>query len=204
MPNSATEEDVRKAYLMAWKTGCKGTTIYRAGSRVKQALYGRTEETYATDVLFGGRRKLRRDGVSLRHKFDIADMEGYLHIGLYDNGAPGELFITGVKEGSTISGLLDGIAILTSLALQRGVPLEEMVSKLQGTKFEPSGLTQNKDIPTTTSLLDYIFRYVQLRCNGRSVKNLEFSGTLCPDCGAIVKFQEGCMYCSADCGWSKC
>lgn len=204
MPNNATEEDVRGAYVMAWRAGCKGITVYREGSRVKQALCRAAEETYKTDVTFGGRHKLARDGVSLRHKFDVGDMEGYLHIGLYDDGAPGELFITGVKEGSTISGLLDGIAILTSLALQRGVPLEEMVSKLQGTKFEPAGLTGNEAIPTATSLLDYIFRYVQLRCGGDTAEGREFSGMLCPNCGAGVRFQEGCMYCSKDCGWSRC
>jgi ribonucleoside-diphosphate reductase alpha chain len=142
--------------------------------------------------------------VSLRHKFDVGEVEGYLHIGLYDDGMPGEVFITGVKQGSTISGLLDGIAILTSLALQRGVPLEEMVSKLQGTKFEPSGLTKSKDIPMATSLLDYIFRYVQLRCNGEAIPKLEFSGMVCPSCGASVRFQEGCMHCAANCGWSRC
>lgn len=204
MPNSATEEDVGNAYRMAWETGCKGITVYREGSRVKQALRKSGESNYETDVKFGGRRKLKKDGVSLRHKFDVGDVEGYLHIGLYDDGRPGELFITGVKQGSTISGLLDGIALLTSLALQRGVPLEEMVSKLQGTKFEPAGLTKNPDIPMSTSLLDYIFRYVQLRCNEDKEVNHEFSGMLCPNCGAIVKFQEGCMYCSADCGWSRC
>jgi len=204
LPNSATEEDVRNAYRMAWETGCKGITIYREGSRIKQALRKSGEVNYETDVKFRGRRKLKKDGVSLRHKFDVGDVEGYLHIGLYDDGRPGELFITGVKQGSTISGLLDGIAILTSLALQRGVPLEEMVSKLQGTRFEPAGITGNVDIPTTTSLLDYIFRYVQLHCNGGTEVSHEFSGALCPNCGAVVKFQEGCMYCSADCGWSRC
>jgi len=200
MPSSATEGDVRDAYMMAWELRCKGVTVYREGSRVRQAL----AKNYVTDIKFDGRRKLRRDGVSLRHKFDVGDVEGYLHVGLFDDGSPGEVFITGVKQGSTISGLLDGVAILTSLALQRGVPLEEMVSKLQGTKFEPAGLTRNASIPTTTSLLDYIFRYVQLRCSGQEVASLEYSGMLCPDCGATIKFQEGCMHCSRDCGWSRC
>jgi len=204
MANNATIEDVRSAYVAAWEQGCKGITVYRDGSRVKQAIYQGDKEFYPTDVKFGGRRKLANDGVSLRHKFDIGDMEGYLHIGLYDDGAPGELFITGVKEGSTISGLLDGIAILTSLALQRGVPLEEMASKLQGTKFEPAGMTRYEKIPTATSVLDYIFRYMILRCNGKSLESHEFSGMLCPSCGAMVVFQEGCMYCSEKCGWSRC
>ena len=205
MPNSATEYDVAEAYMLAWKEGCKGITVYREGSRVKQAVYQGAHVAYETDTRYGlHRRKLAKDGVSLRHKFDVGDMEGYLHIGIFNDDTPGELFITGVKEGSTISGLLDGIAILTSLALQYGVPLEVMVSKLQGTRFEPSGLTSNEDIPTASSLLDYIFRYVQLRCVGKSLEKLEHSGMVCPECGATVIFQEGCSSCAAQCGWSRC
>jgi len=205
MPNSATEKDIAEAYMLAWKLGCKGITVYREGSRIQQAIYKGKLESYPTDATtVKERRKLAKDGVSLRHKFDVGDMEGYLHIGVFPDDTPGELFITGVKEGSTISGLLDGIAILTSLALQYGVPLEVMVSKLQGTRFEPSGLTSNQNIPTTSSLLDYIFRYVQLRCNGKSLEKLEHSGMVCPNCGATVIFQEGCSSCSAKCGWSRC
>ena len=205
MPQSASIEDVKGAYVLAWKEGCKGITVYREGSRVKQAMYQGTDVSYETDAKYGlQRRKLAKDGVSLRHKFDVGSMEGYLHIGLFSDDTPGELFITGVKEGSTISGLLDGIAILTSLSLQYGVPLEVMVSKLQGTRFEPSGLTSNQNIPTASSLLDYIFRYIQLRCNGKSVEKPEHSGMVCPECGAAVIFQEGCLHCAATCGWSRC
>ncbi len=204
MPNVATEEDVARAYVAAWESGCKGITVYREGSRVKQALYKGGLEAYAADVQVGNkRRRLSRDRMSLTHKFDVGDMEGYLHIGLFSDGTPGELFIIGSKQGSTVSGLLDGVAILTSLALQYGVPLKAIVSKLQGTRFEPSGLTGNQDIPTASSLLDYIFRYVSLRCSSGAVK-LENSGMVCPDCSAPVCFQEGCLYCSARCGWSRC
>ncbi len=206
MPNNTTEEDVAKSYIMAWESGCKGITVYREGSRQVQALYkADTPEVYATDTKWGERRrKLPRDRISLTHKFDLSDIEGYIHIGLFLDGSPGELFITASKQGSTVSGLLDGIAILTSLALQYGVPLNAIVSKLQGTRFEPAGLTANKAIPTASSLLDYIFRYVQWRCSGSKVIEPESSGMICPDCGASVRFQEGCMYCSAECGWSRC
>lgn len=204
MPNSVTEEDVAKAYRVAWESGCKGITVYREGSRVRQAMYKGSIETYPADTTVGQkRRRLAKDRMSLTHKFDVGDMEGYLHLGLFQDGTLGELFITGSKQGSTISGLLDGVAILTSLALQYGVPLEAIVSKLQGTRFEPSGLTSNPNIPTTSSLLDYIFRYVQLRCSDEAVR-LENSGMVCPDCGAAIRFQEGCLCCLAQCGWSRC
>ncbi len=205
MPNSATERDVAMAYLAAWEAGCKGITVYREGSRVKQAMYKGDVEAYPADAVVGEfRRKFARDRISLTHKFDVGEMEGYIHIGLFPDGLPGELFLTGSKQGSTISGLLDGVAILTSLALQYGVPLEAMVAKMQGTRFEPAGLTGNSAIPSASSLLDYIFRYVQLRCGNRGVAELENSGMVCPECGASICFQEGCLCCSAQCGWSRC
>lgn len=204
MPNRATAESVADAYMTAWESGCKGITVYREGSRIRQAIYKGRYEMYPADAGVGiGRRRLTKDRVSLTHKFDVGEMEGYIHIGLFPDGSPGELFLTGSKQGSTIAGLLDGVAILTSLALQYGVPLEAMVSKLQGTRFEPSGLTGSSDIPTTPSLLDYIFRYMQLRCGNEAV-TFESSGMVCPDCGASVYFQEGCLCCSSQCGWSRC
>ena len=106
------------------------------------------------------RRRLPQDCRSVRHKFDIAGHEGYIHVGLYDDGAPGELFIKIAKEGSTISGLMDTIGILTSMALQYGVPLDVLVSKFSHVRFEPSGFTKNPEIPLAKSLIDYIFRFL--------------------------------------------
>ncbi len=106
------------------------------------------------------RRRLPDTRQAINHKFIIAGYEGYLNIGLFDDGQPGELFITMAKEGPTIGGLLDDIASLTSLALQYGVPLEVLVKRFAGQKFEPSGLTKNQDIPFARSITDYIFRWL--------------------------------------------
>jgi ribonucleoside-diphosphate reductase alpha chain len=106
------------------------------------------------------RRRLPQECRSVRHKFDIAGHEGYIHVGLYDDGSPGELFIKIAKEGSTISGLMDTIGILTSMALQYGVPLDVLVSKFSHVRFEPSGFTKNPEIPLAKSLIDYIFRFL--------------------------------------------
>lgn len=205
LPEDATRETVWNVFVMAWRLGCKGVTVYRDKSRGRQVLTEKGAESYPTDARYGsGRRKLRKDGVSLRHKFDVGDMEGYLHIGVFEDGLPAELFITGTKQGSTISGLLDCLAIVTSLALQYGVPLDVMASKLAGTRFEPAGLTSNSQIPTTTSLADYIFRYMMMRCLNSQGALAEYTGMLCPDCGAVAMFEEGCLKCSSNCGWSRC
>ena len=112
------------------------------------------------------RRRLPADCASLRHKFDIAGHEGYIHVGFFEDGTPGELFIKMAKEGSTISGLMDTIATLTSMALQYGVPLEVLVNKFEHVRFEPSGFTKNPEIPMAKSLIDYIFRFLGTRFGG--------------------------------------
>ena len=189
MPNSATIEDVRDAYVMAWKSGCKGVTVYREGSRVKQALEIKS-------------RVVSNDYSALVHRFKVGDMKGYLHWGLRDGEKPFEVFITASKQGSTVDGLLDAVAVLTSMALQSGVSLDEIVDKMRGRRFEPSGLTSNPDMPTASSVLDYIARYAQKRFLGASTSYS--SGMACPSCGAHAINQEGCLVCSEDCGWSRC
>ena len=173
------------------------------------------------------RTRLPDERQSITHKFDVGGHEGYLIVGLYENGQPGELFIKIAKEGSTIGGLMDTIGILVSLALQYGVPLEHLCRKLKDVSFEPSGLTFNKDIPQAKSIVDYIFRWLELWFLTRYNKpdpltagktpaaettaqkaNLntspsESSGDTCPDCGWLMIFQEGCMLCRA-CGYTKC
>jgi ribonucleoside-diphosphate reductase alpha chain len=106
------------------------------------------------------RRKLPDERKAVTHKFDIAGHEGYLTVGLYEDGMPGELFVTMAKEGSTISGLMDAFATQTSYALQFGVPLKFMVDKFSHMRFEPSGFTKNKEIPIAKSIVDYIFRWM--------------------------------------------
>ena len=134
---------------------------YRDGCKAVQPLaLGGQEAAYTLQPV---RRRLPVDCRSVRHKFDVGGQKGYLHIGFYDDGSVGEIFIRMAKEGSTISGLMDTIATLTSIAVQYGVPLEALVNKFIHVRFEPSGFTTNPDIPIAKSLTDYIFRYLGLR-----------------------------------------
>jgi len=164
MPNEATVEDITEAYLTAWRLGVKAVAIYRDGCKRTQPLNtARAEKAEQPAPVVEARpvrRRLPQDCRSVRHKFDIAGHEGYIHVGLYDDGTPGELFIKIAKEGSTISGLMDTIGILTSMALQYGVPLDVLVSKFSHVRFEPSGFTKNPEIPLAKSLIDYIFRFL--------------------------------------------
>jgi len=164
MPTEATVEEISEAYVAAWKLGVKAVAIYRDGCKRTQPLNtARTEKlAEAVPALEARpvRRRLPQDCRSVRHKFNIAGHEGYIHVGLFDDGSPGELFIKIAKEGSTISGLMDTIGILTSMALQYGVPLDVLVSKFSHVRFEPSGFTKNPEIPMAKSLIDYIFRFL--------------------------------------------
>ncbi|MEX2247941.1 MAG: vitamin B12-dependent ribonucleotide reductase [Dehalococcoidia bacterium] len=190
----ATVEDVERAYLLAYREGCKGITIYRDGSREHQVLSHATArgpeqaEAVAAEVALGVReliaaqphpaatgsteprpsgapyrRHLPDERRSVTHKFRVGEQEGYLTVGLYDDGAPGEIFVNISKEGSTIRGLMDSVALLTSVALQYGVPLGNLVAKFRGVHFEPAGLTANPRIPTASSIVDYIFRWLEQR-----------------------------------------
>jgi len=213
MPESTTVDDIRQAFLFAWETGCKGITIYRDKSRSTQVIVDKGEEshliqsrdveTYEADKPNEKRRKLTRERMSPTCKFDVGDFEGYLHVGLFPDGSPGEIFITASKQGSTIQGLLHCFAIVTSMALQYGVPLEAIASKMEGQKFEPAGMTKDEKIPIVTSIVDYIFRYIML-ITQNSNGHTESSGMLCHDCGALAIYEEGCLKCGKNCGWSRC
>ncbi|HLP77812.1 MAG TPA: vitamin B12-dependent ribonucleotide reductase, partial [Candidatus Paceibacterota bacterium] len=192
MPNESTVADIRDAYVQAWKMGLKCVAIYRDGSKRSQPLNTKKtneggDKTAAVAItetttlesrikqLEGEVTRLRDEsGKPLRrrladtrgavtHKFDIAGHEGYLTVGLFEDGQPGELFITMAKEGSTIGGLMDGIGTLTSMALQYGVPLEALVKKFAHQRFEPSGFTKNPDIRNAASITDYVFRWMALQ-----------------------------------------
>jgi len=166
MPTSATVDDIMDAYMEAWRLGVKAVAIYRDGCKRTQPLNTarQAQKAAAPQAEFRPvRRRLPQDCRSLRHKFDIAGHEGYIHVGLYDDGTPGEIFIKIAKEGSTISGLMDTIGILASMALQYGVPLEVLVNKFSHVRFEPSGFTKNPEIPIAKSLIDYIFRFLGTR-----------------------------------------
>jgi len=160
LPNKATPDDIRSAFIQSWKLGLKSVAIYRDGSKSVQPLNTSAEKT-AVKISKSGRVKLPNDRDSKTHKFSIAGHEGYLITGLYpETKKPGETFIVIAKEGSTVSGLFDVIATLTSICLQFGVPLETLVRKFKDMRFEPSGITNNPNIRFAKSFIDYIFRYL--------------------------------------------
>jgi len=164
LPGEATVEDVKAAYVEGWKRGLKALAIYRDGSKRTQPLNAGKSEVRDNVVSLEDRRPIRRklpdERDAVTHKFSIAGHEGYLTVGLYEEGAPGEIFLRMAKEGSTISGLMDTIATMTSLALQYGVPLKTLVDKFSHTRFEPAGFTNSKEIPMAKSVTDYVFRYL--------------------------------------------
>jgi len=167
LPTDATVEEIQQTYVESWKLGLKCIAIYRDGCKRSQPLSTSLDKEKkavvpaATDVEYRAvRRKLPDERKAVTHKFDIQGHEGYLTVGLYEDGTPGELFVTMAKEGSTISGLMDAFATQTSYALQFGVPLKFMVDKFSHMRFEPSGFTKNREIPIAKSIVDYIFRWM--------------------------------------------
>jgi len=167
MPSRVTVEEIMEAYIEAWKLGLKAVAIYRDGSKRTQPLNTSKEESKPAKVETSEprpfRRKLPDERRSITHKFDIAGHEGYITVGMYEDGQPGEIFITMSKEGSTISGLMDSFATAISMALQYGVPLRVLVDKFSHMRFEPSGFTKNPNIPIAKSIMDYIFRWLAIK-----------------------------------------
>ncbi len=182
MPKESTAEDIRKVYVEGWKLGLKAVAIYRDGSKRIQPL-NITSSTKPVaklakdkdgqmllideEMLEAARRQPHRERLpatrpSITHKFSVGGHEGYLTVGQYEDGQPGELFITMAKEGSTVGGMMDAFATSISLCLQFGVPLEDLVKKFTHQRFEPSGMTSNRDIPFAKSVVDYIFRWLGL------------------------------------------
>jgi len=182
LPNNASVDDIMESYLQAWKLGIKAVAIYRDGCKQSQPLSAagsKTANSTKDDARIAAaphadeedmnappravRHRLQEERASITHKFKIGDHEGYITVGLYPNGEPGELFITMAKEGSTVSGLTDSFALTASIALQHGVPLRLFCEKFAHTRFEPSGWSGNPDIGYAKSIMDYIFRWLQLR-----------------------------------------
>ena len=176
MPEEFTVEDIVGAYMEAWKLGLKAVAIYRDNSKKSQPLSASEKKEKegigakpadspapvpAQQELFAAqRRKLPSERRSITHKFTVGGHEGYLTVGMYEDGTPGEIFIKMAKEGSTLSGIMDGFALSVSIALQYGVPLKALVDKFIHTRFEPSGWTGNPEIPFAKSVLDYIARWL--------------------------------------------
>jgi ribonucleoside-diphosphate reductase alpha chain len=184
LPESASVEDISEAYIHAWKLGLKAVAVYRDGCKKSQPLSAAGSSTALSkkeDAAGGARttqaleeqdlhappravrHKLEEERMSITHKFNVGGHEGYITVGLYPSGDPGEIFITMAKEGSTVSGLMDSFSCAISLALQHGVPLKMLCEKFAHTRFEPSGWTNNADIGFAKSIMDYIFRWLQLR-----------------------------------------
>jgi ribonucleoside-diphosphate reductase alpha chain len=184
MPEEATVQDIFDTYVQAWKLGLKAIAIYRDGCKKAQPLSTskdegkKKEEIRVVEVAKAARRSLPSERAAITHKFAVAGHEGFVTVGLYEDGTPGELFITMSKEGSTISGLMDTIATSISLALQYGVPLRVMVDRFSHMRFEPSGFTGNRDIPMAKSIVDYIFRSI---ARGRTTRSPRcFSASTAP------------------------
>ncbi len=180
VPKDASVEDIEQAYLESWRLGAKAVSIYRDGSKRTQPLNTSKAAIDAKGVVISqqttdavkvavaaalasrapARRKLPDERQAITHKFDIAGHEGYVTVGLFEDGMPGEIFLVMAKEGSTISGFADAFAQAISYALQYGVPLQALVDKFSHVRFEPSGMTKNADVRFAKSIVDYIFRWM--------------------------------------------
>jgi len=184
LPNAAKVDDISEAYIQAWKLGLKAVAVYRDGCKQSQPLSAagtKTANSTKDDAARNAaalaladqdnldappravRHRLKEERMSVTHKFNIGGHEGYITVGLYPNGEPGEIFIKMAKEGSTVSGLMDSFALAVSVALQHGVPARLLCEKFAHTRFEPSGWSNNPDIGFAKSVVDYIFRWLELR-----------------------------------------
>ena len=234
MPEESSVEDIVNAYIEAWRLGLKAVAIYRDGSKRAQPLSSsqgkagedrQSAQAVAEKVVFRPmRRKLPDERQSVTHKFSVGGHEGYITVGLYDDGTtPGEIFIRMAKEGSTISGLMDSFATAVSMALQYGVPLQVLVDKFQHVRFEPSGWTGNSEIPYAKSIMDYIFRWLGAKFISPEYKQTEVGeipalrpteldeqkslsfqpatvdSPICSECGSLMTRNGSCYKCE-NCG----
>ncbi|MCD6359705.1 MAG: vitamin B12-dependent ribonucleotide reductase, partial [Armatimonadetes bacterium] len=259
LPRDATVEDVEQCFRQAWKLGLKCVTVYRDGSKSSQpvsaskdkrsegtgqasglerekepsrpAVLAEDQQVIVPFSINHTRTRVRLPDTrkAITHKFSISGHEGYFTVGLYDDGSPGELFVKIAKEGSTISGMMDMVGLLVSMALQWGVPLKSIITKLKGMHFEPSGWTQNPNIHFAKSIADYLARWLEIQfvdeqqpllfpgdghedrhekaapaLSGKEsgelpALDLSDSGPPCPDCGALMVPNGTCYQC-LNCG----
>ena len=237
MPEESTVEDIMDAYVESWRLGLKAVAIYRDNSKRVQPLSTGAGEKKALAPAAAAvekvvyrpvRRKLPDERASITHKFSIGGHEGYITVGMYEDGTPGELFITMAKEGSTISGLMDAFATAVSFNLQYGVPLKFLVDKFSHLRFEPSGWTGNPQVPYAKSIMDYIFRWLGVKFLGPEYGITEAGEThnlkpteadpqqqlpfapvtpdapLCAECGGIMTRNGSCYKCGNCGGTSGC
>jgi ribonucleoside-diphosphate reductase alpha chain len=244
LSSDATIEDVEDAYMYAWESGIKALAIYRDGSKDMQPLSATPQETATDPLSVSGqvstnvekaeksekgrgarvqdpvRRAMPKTRDSVTHKIDLPGFEGYITVGMYKDGRPGDIFIKASKEGSTIGGLLDSFAIAISFALQYRVPLEVLVRKFKDTRFEPSGWTGNSDIPVCSSVVDYIFKWMEKnfiveddhffekydleteeppKNTPQDTQNKNYDGPPCINCGSLTQRSGSCFTCCS-CG----
>ena len=233
MPADSTPEDMVHAYNEAWGLGLKAIAVYRDGCKRSQPLSTALEEkatgasakaSESEAEIRPARRKLPDERRAITHKFSIAGHEGYITVGMYDDGKPGEIFLVMAKEGSTISGLMDAFATSISMALQYGVPLEALIEKFSHVRYEPSGFTKNPGIPYAKSITDYIFRWLATKFldspagepatepgaptalpatppsdNGLTSHQTEADAPACHFCGSLMTRNGSCYRC-ANCG----
>jgi ribonucleoside-diphosphate reductase alpha chain len=218
VPATSTTEDIENAYTLAWKLGLKAIAIYRDGCKRTQPLNTSKDTIVSVDVAPAAppkavRHRLADTRQSLTHKFEVGRHGGYLTVGYYENGDPGEIFINMAKEGSTISGLMDSLAISVSIGLQHGVPLDAFNRKFAHASFEPHGFTPNPDIRHASSVVDYVFRWLRLNHNNVDTPpQPEMSSGVtdddappCHSCGNIMVRNgncHGCRVCGSTSGCS--
>ena len=167
VPNNATVQEIEHLYQQAWQLGVKALAIYRDGCKVAQPLQAKTTDETKTNIItkvtnIPERKRLPRQRKATTRSFSVANLEGYITVGEYDNGTPGEIFLRVAKQGSTLAGILDALSIAISLGLQYGVPLEVFIRHFINTRFEPSGMTNDSDLRIASSVIDYIFRRIAL------------------------------------------
>ena len=205
MPEDSTVKDIEEVYITGQELGLKALAIYRDGSKKVQPLSTSKEEgpeVVEKIIKVPVRRRLPDTRKAVTHKFEIAGHEGYLTIGVYEEGSPGEIFIHMSKEGSTISGLMDAFATSVSVALQYGVPLDHLIKKFSHMRFEPAGFTGNSAVPIAKSPIDYIFRWIEQEFNKEEEPQISESfddSPSCSDCGSIMKRSGSCYTCT-ECG----
>ncbi len=185
LPTEVTPDEIMQAYIESWKLGLKAVAVYRDGCKRTQPLSTSLEKKEEKPKARPARRRLPDERVSITHKFSIAGHEGYITVGMFEDGTPGELFVTMSKEGSTISGMMDSFATAISISLQYGVPLKVLVDKFSHARYEPAGFTNNPDIPIAKSISDYIFRWL-----GKKFMSNDDKPALDPQADNLLELQK--------------
>jgi ribonucleoside-diphosphate reductase alpha chain len=160
LPETVTVDEIAQLWIDAWKLGVKAIAIYRDGSKTAQPLAKKGEADAPAPLPAPARHRLPDERTEVGRKFRVGDYEGYIHVGLYDDGTPGDIFVDIAKDGTTLAGLMNCFMIAVSIGLQYGVPLEVWVSKFAHMRFEPSGMTNDEDIRVAKSIPDYVFRWM--------------------------------------------